>query len=151
MEHSKINLGKALKNDVYSLIEYDYPGLIGVETATSYWGLSTFNPSIPIFLVNDNSLENDGYFCRYALSFLFVPNVNTENIIKLSNNLSITDREQTIIDMLRYNRHEFHLYETVLCAYDDKEVNIQRLESLAKQYNIFDKLQEVYSKAQSEE
>lgn len=48
--------------------------------------------------------------------------------------------------MVRYNRHEFHLFETLLSAYDGM-VNIERLENLAKQYGILDKMRRLYEEA----
>ena len=135
-----------IKNDVYSLIEYDYDGIIGVEAATSYWGLSTFNPAIPIFLFNDDNAEENGLFVESSLSVLFVPNVNMDNLVELSEHLRITDPEQTVCDMVRYNRHEFHLFETLISAYSGM-VNIEKLESLANYYNISDKMQKLYKEA----
>ncbi len=42
--------------------------------------------------------------------------------------------------MVRYNRQEFHLYETLISAIDDKMANIERLNRLAKQYVVYDKM-----------
>lgn len=125
-----------------NLIKPSLEGILGVECATSYHGLSTFRPDMPILLWEDQSQDNDGEFVRCGLSFLFVPNVNKENIVKLSDTLYVTDKEQTIVDMLRYNRHEFHLYESILSAYWDKMVDIERLERIAKEYNVYNKLME---------
>ena len=72
--------------------------------------------------------------------------VNTKNIVSLSRHLSVTDPEQTVCDMVRYNRHEFHLYETLLNAYEG-DVDIERLEQLAKQYDILDKMKQLYEEA----
>ena len=130
MEYTGIKMGKELDNSIHALIEYDYSGLLGVEAATSYWGLSTFPYNIPIFLVNDNAMNENGYSVDSALAMLFVPNVNTENIVRLSKHLSVTDPEQTVCDMVRYNRHEFHLFETLLHAYEG-DVDRERLEELA--------------------
>lgn len=146
MEYANSAVGETIKNDVYSLIQYDYPGIIGVEAAASYWGLSTFNPAIPIFLVNDDNADSTGLFVESALSMLYVPNVNTDNLIQLSEHLRITDPEQTVCDMVRYGRHDFHLFETLLNAYDG-DVDIERLERLAEYYNILDKMRELYKSA----
>lgn len=146
MECSISKMDRSIKNDIYSLIEYDYNGIIGVEAATAYWGLSTFNPAIPIFLFNDNHAEEQGLFVETTLSTLFVPNVNMDNLIKLSEHLRITDPEQTVCDMIRYKRHEFHLFETLLSAYSG-DVNMERLLSLADYYGITAKMQELYEEA----
>ena len=52
--------------------------------------------------------------------------------------------------MVRYNRHEFHLYETVISAYDDGDVDIARMEQIAEQYGVLDKLRETYERAVKE-
>lgn len=143
MEQSTFRMDGKLNNGLYSLINSDYNALIGVETATGYWGLSTFSPDYAIILFNDNNRDNDGYFLEnVGTHMLFVPNVNTENIVYLSEHLRITDLEQTVVDMVRYNRHEFHLYETLISAIDDKMADLDRLEKLSRQYNVWDKMQE---------
>lgn len=38
MEYSTSKMAQAINNDVYDLIKWDYPGIIGIESATSYWG-----------------------------------------------------------------------------------------------------------------
>lgn len=76
-----------------------------------------------------------------------MPNVNTKNIVNLSECLSVTDREQTVCDMVRYNRHEFHLFETVLSAYDDGDVDVDRLEKMADDYGLLDRLHQIYQEA----
>lgn len=147
MEHSDINMGKPLIHDIEYLIETNTEGIIGLEAATAYWGLSTFNPNIPILMIVDLCSKDNGYYCELgAIKMFFAPDINTDNIVKLSDTLSVTDKEQTVCDMIRYNRHEFHLFETVLNAYEG-EVDIDRLERLAKNYNILDKLHEIYNEA----
>ena len=148
MESFRSKMGnKQLDNSINSLIEYNYDALIGVETATGYWSLSSFYSPRPIILFNDNSINNDGYETEDAMNILFVPNVNTENIVYLSEKLRITDLEQTVVDMVRYNRHEFHLYETLISAIDDKMADLDRLEKLAKEYSVYDKMMKLYDEA----
>ena len=148
MEQSTFRMDGKLNNGLYSLLDSDYSALIGVETATGYWGLSTFSPDYAIILFNDNNRDNDGYFLdNVGTHMLFVPNVNTENIVYLSEKLRITDLEQTVVDMVRYNRHEFHLYETLISAIDDKMADLDRLENLAKEYGVYDKMMKLYDEA----
>lgn len=147
MEPRRTAMGEELDNTIPALISYDYPGLLGVESATQYWGLTSFYSRPPILLFEDNSQDYNGYSWDYAINFLFVPNVNYENTIHLSEHLLVTDREQTVCDMIRYNRHTFHLYEAVLSAYEDGRVDIKRLEWLAEEYRILDKLHASYSEA----
>lgn len=129
-----------LNTGIYALRDGDYNALIGVETATGYWGLSTFDTDHSIILFNDNDMDESGYEVNLAMSTLFVPNVNTENVVYLSKHLRVTDPEQTVVDMVRYSRHEFHLYETLISAIDDRRVNVERLNTLAKQYGVYEKM-----------
>jgi hypothetical protein len=122
-------------------------GLIGVETATEYWCLSTYESHTAILLYdNHKSLEESKEY-YFDLGYLFVPDVNTVNTVKLAKGLYITDREQTVCDMIRYKRHEFHLYEAVMSAYEDGEVDMDRLKKLAKSYGILDEMDKIYEKA----
>lgn len=137
-------MGNSIGYDLNSLIELNtVKGLVGVETATGYWGLSTFNTCRVILLFEDNELDNSGYFSDSSLCALYVPNINTENTVKLNDNLYITDKEQTVIDMIRYNRHEFHLYETIQSVFDYGDIDMNKLIRLAEQYNIKDRLFEL--------
>lgn len=146
MEYSTSKMVQAISNDVYELIEWNYPGIIGIESATSYWGLSTYNPSNCIIMINDNSAGDSGILVESSLPFFYAPNINQENVVYLSKNLRVTDKEQTVCDMVRYNRHEFHLFETLINAYDGM-VDIERLETLARQYDILDKMRDLYNEA----
>jgi hypothetical protein len=147
MEHQYTNMGKPLNTSINSLISTDYNGIIGVESATAWWGFSTFNPDISILLFNDSKAPKDGIEYNLGMSILFVPDVNKDNLVNLSHHLRITDREQTVCDMIRYNRHEFHLYETVLSAFDDESIDFDKLLRLAEYYNIKDKLYNIHELA----
>ncbi len=129
-----------LNTGICALQDCDFNGLIGVETASGHWGLSTFSPDFTIVLFNDDTLSSDGYEVNCGINTLFVPHVNTDNIVHLSEHLRVTDPEQTVVDMIRYNRHEFHLYETLISAIDNEQVNIDRLNELAKQYGVYEKM-----------
>lgn len=146
MEYSNGMLVPAIDNNVYDLIAWDYPGIIGIESATAYWGLSTYTTSRCIILFNDDELDENGLFVNSSMPMFFAPNINEENVVYLSKNLRVTDKEQTVCDMVRYNRHEFHLFETLISAYDG-DVNIERMEMLARQYNILDRMRELYHEA----
>lgn len=122
-------------------------GLLGVEWAANYWGYSTFNPFIPIFMIEDNDLGADGYFVSSMICNFFAPNVNKINTVDLGDGLYVTDREQTIVDMLRYNRSECYLYETVMYGLEDSNIDKGKLDSLAKQYGVLEKMCEVYKVA----
>lgn len=133
-------------NSINALIRYDWNGLLGVESATEYWGLSTFYGVSPIFLFNDNSQDMSGYQSSFGISILAVPHVNKKNVVQLSEHLFVTDKEQTVCDMVRYNRHEFHLFETLLEAYNGL-VDIERMESLAKKYGILRRMRSLHKEA----
>jgi hypothetical protein len=140
-------LDGSLNTSLNVLKDTSTEGIVGVESATAWWGLSSFDPDITIFLFEDNTKNNSGYYFHGGLDFLFVPDVNFDNVVYLTDKLCVTDREQTICDMIRYNRHEFHLYETVISAFDDKEINMDKLLNLAEHYGIKDKLFELYDLA----
>jgi hypothetical protein len=144
MGYRRYAMDYMLKHDIASLANSNVSGLLGVETATAYWGLSTFLPEIPIFLIKDNT---DGvYFVECTLSTLYSKYVNIDNVFKLSDTLYITDPEQTVCDMVRFQRHEFHLFETLINAYDGA-VDIERLERLAEQYDILQIMREMTEEA----
>jgi len=140
-------LNGQLNNSVWALAENDYDALIGVETATGYYGLSTFSSDFVITMLEDNTLDNCGYEVQCGMTTLFVPHINYQNVIKLSEHTLITDKEQTVIDMIRYNRHEFHLFETLVSAIDSEQVDVERLNNLAKQYGIYDKMYKLLDEA----
>lgn len=139
-------LKRLLGTSISSLIKQDFNGLLGVESATEHWGLSTFYGLRPIFLFEDNSKDDEGYESVAAFVYLAVPNVNKDNKIYLSEHLAVTDPEQTVCDMVRYKRHEFHLFETLLSAYSG-DVDIERLERLAQSYGILDRMHQLYQEA----
>lgn len=132
---------------IQDLVNMDYHGLLGVESATTYWGLSTYNYTLPIVLVNDDSQDMEGLMERGEPSKLYVPNVNTTNTVQLTENLYVTDLEQTVCDMIRYKRHEFHLFETLVSAIDDKDADIERLEHMAKEYGILEEMYRLLEEA----
>lgn len=137
----------AYNNGLINFKNMGYGGLLGVETATEYWGLSTFSGFSPILLVNDDSLSFDGYESEFAFTILAVPSVNIENVVAITDRLFVTDLEQTVCDMVRYNRHEFHLYETLLSAFDESDCDKKRLEKLAREYGIWERMNELYREA----
>lgn len=119
-------------------------GLLGIEWAANYWGYSTFNPFMPIFIHEDDEFGAEGYFVDGIISNFFAPNINKTNIVDLGDGLYVTDKEQTIVDMLRYNRSACYLYETVMYGLEDDNIDKGKLESLAKQYGVLEKMYEVY-------
>lgn len=127
-------MDRTVTNSVKHLIENDVNAIIGLESATEYWNLSTFISDKPIIIFTENNAEQDNIITER------LDNVNTENVVYLSKHLRVTDLEQTVIDMVRYNRHEFHLYETLISAIHEKMANIDRLNELAKQYGVYEKM-----------
>ena len=127
-------MDRTVTNSVKHLIENDVNVIIGLESATEYWNLSTFISDKPIIIFTENNAEQDNIIAER------LDNTNTENVVYLSKHLRVTDLEQTVIDMVRYNRHEFHLYETLISAIHEKMANIDRLNELAKQYGVYEKM-----------
>ena len=123
---------------IQDMIDADKRGLLGLECASAYWGMSTFRWDMPIFLIKSDCEEPIDVPAQ--ISFFFANDICFDNSVKLSDKLSIIDREQTVCDMIRYDRQEFHLYETILSAFEDDEVDIDKLNRLAKKFGIYDRL-----------
>lgn len=140
-------VGKPLDNSIPALIRADYPAILGLECATSYWGLSTFPPNIPITMFPLPGADPEGEFQHGGISMFFIPYEDKLSLVNITEHLQVTDREQTICDMIRFHRHEFHLYETVLSAYDDPDVDVKRLECMAEGYGILEELHRLYDLA----
>ena len=147
MEQHEFKMVHYLSHTVKDLIERKEEGLLGVECAAHYWGYSTFPNDLAIFLLEDNTKTNDGDFIEAGMSYLIVPNVNTNNIVRLTDKLFITDREQTICDLVRYNRSECYTYEAVKDAVLSTDFNIYRLRDLAESYNVLDRLNQIIEEA----
>lgn len=119
MEQSNRGMGRPVAFGIDYLKRTKTKSVICLEAASAYWGMCSYSPDIPILLMPSDS----------------------------GNRVKVTDRERTVCDMIRYNRHEFHLYETVMSAFEDGEVDMEKLIKLARKYNIEEKLYETYNKA----
>ena len=139
------NLDGSVNYSINALIERGQTGrigILGVECASAWWNLCSFSPDIAIFMIDDKTAPSDGIFYGSTFCMYFVPNVNFTNTVELAPNVIVTDKEQTVVDMVRYQRQEFHLYETVMSAYEG-EVDIERMESIAESYGVLDRLREI--------
>lgn len=120
-------------------------GIMGVEAAAGYWGLSAYSfMSHPIFLVNvevDRVRRVQG-----DISYLFIPSrvasLTDEHIIYFQDGIYVTDKQQTICDMIRFDADEFTKLEAIYNYYCYEDV--PALESMARSLGIIDELHRLY-------
>lgn len=140
-------MGEMIDTRIINLVRMNQDSLVGLESATGYWGLSTYCSTMPHYLYK---LDIENGYKEVDLPtavYLFSSSVNLENVVYLSEKFRITDMEQTICDMIRFDRQEFHLFETVISAFEDSRVNKERLNTLAEEYGIRDRLNKIYIEA----
>lgn len=102
-------------------------GIICKETASGILELSTF-PPFPVLIYNE-------FIDLTTSHFRFIKTNRTfNNIIKLDDGLFVTNKEQTIIDMLEDGEHRI-LMES-LDTYLSTE-SMDKLESLANEQGLF--------------
>lgn len=111
-----------------------YIGTLGVEWAAGYWGLCSYNTDMPIFLIKDAKANN--LFIDNQISYLFDSKINNDNVSSLSDTLYVTSPEQTVCDMIRYKRHDFHLYETIDSSTWTGIVDSTKLNKLLESYGL---------------
>lgn len=107
-------------------------GVIGLECASGYWGMSTFPKNCLVFLSDKIDKDYPG-----VISFVKVDKLTIDNTIKLSDGLYITNKERTICDMIKYGCEERFLLESI----DDycTDNNEDKLKCLLLQYGLMDK------------
>ena len=116
----------AIKKDLY--------GIISRETASGMLGLSTFPPH-PV-LVSNNEIQLDMGIVKFIRQ-----NYDEKYLIKLRDNLFITNKERTIIDMLEDG--EYRILMESIETYIDENDNIDKLMKVAKELNKEDILDKV--------
>lgn len=74
-----------------------------------------------------------------------------EDLYRITRDLDIHCSSKEIwvefCDMVRYNRHEFHLFETLLSAFDESKCDKKRLKRPAKGYKIWGRMKKLYKEA----
>lgn len=144
MEQSNRGMGRPVAFGIDYLKRTKTKSVICLEAASAYWGMCSYSPDIPILLMPSDSGNS---FIEMQISMMFVTDFSLDNTVDIGDGVKVTDRERTVCDMIRYNRHEFHLYETVMSAFEDGEADMEKLIKLARKYNIEEKLYETYKKA----
>ena len=124
-------------------------GILGVEAAAGYWGLSAYSfMSHPIFLA---SAELDRIRrVQGDISYLLIPpsiaNLADERTVYFQDGIYVTDKQQTICDMIRFDADEFTKLESIYNYYCYEDV--PALESMARSLGIIDELHRLYSIAE---
>lgn len=144
MEQSEWHVGTPASISINDIRETTKRAVIGLEAASAYWGMCTFSNDMQILLIP--SLCGDMYFDG-QLGFMFMEDFSTDYTVDLGGGLLITSRERTVCDMIKYKRHEFHLYETVLSAFEDGETDIELMKKIAESYGVIEELYEIYDNA----
>ena len=139
-------MARPIEYSIYDLIRMQKTGVLGLEYASAYWGMCSYSQGRPIFIISTKSSSN---FVEAQISYLFADYKGTDRI-KLADDLYITSREQTVCDLILYDCHEFYLYETILSVFEDVYVDREKLESLARDYNIYEKLYTLKERAESD-
>lgn len=116
------NTSKIFGNRIAS----DLNGIIYGETASGMLGLSTF-PPYPVLVQNPKINLNMG-IVRFSKE-----NFNENHLIEIKDNLWITDKERTIVDMLEDG--EYRILVESIETYLDENNTLEKLTSVAKYYN----------------
>lgn len=117
-------------------------GILGLECASGYWGLSSFDWfSNPIFLAYSEFHEAGEFFKGTATYYFVDCEPSYDNTVLYADGIYITNKERTICDMVKFQCQEFHLFEAIFdyYTYEDEE-SIKRLEDLASSYGVLDQL-----------
>jgi hypothetical protein len=145
MEEGITTLGLKF-NGIDGIKEYQLKGVLGIEWAAGYWGLATFSTTNPIFICEFPLMNDDYYYVHGAVSDMYVKKYEPLGLVDLKDGLYVTDKEQTVCDMLRYDRHEFHLYE-VMVSVDEGLVDRDKLNHMLRYYGLEEKFNQVMQDA----
>lgn len=122
-------------------------GVLGLEAAAGYWGMSTFDYlDFPIFLFEADKVID----LRDNISFVGIPrdlsnSCNVDISEQFGEGLFVTNKLQTICDMIICDCDLFHLLETIDDFYTfESDSSISELEKLAEQQGVLHRLKELY-------
>ena len=131
-----------------NLIERNFPCIIGLEAAATWWGLGTYNDSRNIMLVEDSDAPVEGEFIDADIAGFFVPSIDRTQLIKLSDCVSVTSKAQTVCDVIRYDRSLCYVLDIVMEAEEsDDEAFKSELYALLDKYGLRQKYNELYAEA----
>lgn len=112
------------------IITKDLEGIICQESASGLLHLSTF-PPYPILVYN-------GYISLNMGIIRFIRNDNNSNIMKIRDNLYITNRERTIIDMIPGG--EYRILVESLMTYKDEFGSLNNIRNMITDKGIIEQL-----------
>lgn len=110
-------------------------GVIGVECASGYWGMSTFPTNCLVFLSDKISKDSNG-----VISFVKVDKITLDNTVEIADGLYVTDKERTICDMIKYGCEVRFLLESIedYCTDDDNK-ELTKLKDMLMKENLWEK------------
>lgn len=129
-------------------IDLKMKGLLCLECALGYCGLSSFNFELnPMFFVQSSTDNN--VFLDAVFGCFLVNSIDMSYTKEIADGLFVTRPERTICDLIKYNRHEFFILEALDEIYNYEKtpdyVDLQLLDKLVDEYGIraeFDKLRQ---------
>lgn len=112
----------------------DVEGILCLEHASFLHSLSTFPPT-PIIMFSKKLVgDKRSYVIKIA------EELDTFSTQRITERLSVTSPERTIVDMMRYSSDEQFLYES-LDRYKKMNPSLDELHKVAEHYNMTDKLE----------
>lgn len=126
-------------------------GTLGLQAAAAYWGMATYDfTHLPIFIFESDEMIE----CHGNISYIGVARkLDNGHLIDISSQygegITVTDKVQTICDMIICNCDIFHTLETIDDYYTyESEDDVNKLESLAREYGVYERLQELVEESQ---
>jgi len=144
MELKGYDLPKNVRTTFNECLKRNIKGILCLDFALGYHGLSTFSyMEFPCyFMALPNTTEK---YISSNISYQLVSKLDMRNIIKIKDGIFVTNPERTLCDMIKYDRHEYHLLEALDAVYQDDVDSVDKslLESLVDEYNIRERFEEL--------
>lgn len=135
-----------LKVTIYDCKKLGLTGVVGLEAASGYWGLSSYSfEDFPVFLYESTSGKVERITSN--ISYTGIPTkITLDHTAYFQDGIYITDMERTICDMIEYGADDFTMLESIdgySWAVKDQTPLIQ----MAKERGLYDKLVELQAEA----
>ena len=123
-------------------------GTLGLQAASAYWGMSTYDyTALPIFIFQVEGTDVAEY--HSIITYVGIPReINNGHLVDISNKygdgITVTDKPQTVVDMILCDCDLYHTLETIDYYYTYEGIDaIKQLEELADRYGVLDKLKKL--------
>lgn len=110
----------------------DLSGVICLESASSILHLSTF-PELPLMVFQRVEEDCDAFYLKVYSQ----PELDLNHTVKSGENLYITTPERTIVDLIRFEREERVIYES-LNKYRQTNKDYSKVLKVASQYRCME-------------